>query len=323
MDEQTTGALRKEQNEMDTRDFNAEYVEGEITDEMLANLPTKIDLLAELEETYKQGSIPCCTATALCHVVLIQNLFDHKSNQIFVDQKNQRTNNQWKERKAWVGGDYLEHALKTARKNGIAGNLADWSNFRFKIDWYMYEAVDKDFQRFLKVIAYNLNNKVPMYRSMRGNAELSGDMSSWNITTVVKLEDCTRGHAIMLWKIDFERKVVGFWNSRWHNTKNNQWEKQLSVFEVWFDVFEQLCKNSIFNRRYWKVFDFKDIQVEKLFVDFAVTDENSEQYKAVKRAKEKGYIKGVPSDGGARLYPDKPMTRLEAILFLHRILAWQ
>jgi hypothetical protein len=49
-----TGAERKSQDEYDRRDFNSEYVEGAVTDEQLANLPEVIDLISEMEETYKQ-----------------------------------------------------------------------------------------------------------------------------------------------------------------------------------------------------------------------------------------------------------------------------
>ena len=58
------------------------------------DLPEEIDLIKEISETYKQGSIPCCTATAICHAVLIENIFDHMNNKIFLDQKKQWTENQ-------------------------------------------------------------------------------------------------------------------------------------------------------------------------------------------------------------------------------------
>jgi hypothetical protein len=90
----TTGALRKEQDNFDQRDFKAEYIVGAVTDEQLVSLPDQVDLLSEINETYKQGAISCCTATALCHAVLIQNIFDHKTNKISVDQKYQWTVNQ-------------------------------------------------------------------------------------------------------------------------------------------------------------------------------------------------------------------------------------
>lgn len=92
---------------------------------MLKDLPEEVDLIKEINETYKQGSIPCCTATAICHAILIENIFDHMNNKIFVDQKYQWVNNQGKRREANESGDYLENALKSARKNGVKGKLAD------------------------------------------------------------------------------------------------------------------------------------------------------------------------------------------------------
>ena len=319
----TTGALCKSPEEMDKRDFETEMVMWTVTDDMLKDLPEEIDLIKEISETYKQGSIPCCTATAICHAVLIENIFDHMNNKIFLDQKKQWTENQWKEWKEDAGGDYLENALKGARKNGIKWKLADWSDFSFKIDWYSYSWRNKDFERFLKVIAYYLNIKKPLYWNLRWNAKTSKEMSAGEIVTVYKQNETTRWHAIVLWKIDFKRKVVWFANSRQRNTENKDWSKTLSVFEISFDVFKQLLENDVFGWRYWEIWDFKDIKVDPLFIDFAGVDENTEAFKAVKRAKENWYIKGVPQEWWNRLEPNRPMTRLEMLLVLYRIFGWK
>ena len=58
------------------------------------------------------------------------------------------------------------------------------------------------------------------------------------------------------------------------------------MFEISFDVFKQLLDNNVFGWRYWEIRDFDDIKPDALFIDFANVDENSESYKAVKRAKE-------------------------------------
>lgn len=319
----TTGALCKSPEEMDKRDFQTEMVMWTVTDEMLKDLPEEVDLIKEINETYKQGSIPCCTATALCHAVLIENIFDHLNNKIFLDQKKQWTENQGKERKADESGDYLENALKGARKNGVKGKLADGTDFSFKIDGYSYSGVNSDFERFLKVITYYLKIKKPLYWNFRGNGQTSKEMSAGEIKTVYKLSEATRGHAIVLWKIDFKRKIVWFANSRQRNTVNKEWTKTLSVFEISFDIFEQLIKNNVFGWRYREIRDFKDIKSEALFIDFAGVDTDTEQYKAVKRAKENWYIKGVPQEWWNRLEPNRPMTRLEMLLVLFRIFGWK
>jgi len=319
----TTGALCKSPEEMDKRDFETEMVMGTVTDEMLKDLPEEIDLIKEINETYKQGSIPCCTATALCHAVLIENIFDHLNNKIFLDQKKQWTENQGKERKADESGDYLENALKGARKNGIKGKLADGTDFSFKIDGYSYSGVNNDFERFLKVITYYLKIKKPLYWNFRGNSKTSKEMSAGEIKTVYKKSETTWGHAIVLWKIDFKRKIVWFANSRQRNTVNKEWTKTLSVFEISFDIFEQLIKNNVFGWRYREIRDFKDIKSEALFIDFAGVDTDTEQYKAVKRAKDNWYIKGVPQEWWNRLEPNRPMTRLEMLLVLYRIFGWK
>ena len=319
----TTGALCKSPEEMDARDFQTEMVMWTVTDEMLKDLPEEIDLIKEIMESYKQWSIPCCTATALCHAVLIENIFDHKTNNLFLDQKNQRVDNQWKKREPEESGDYLENALKGARKNWIKWKLADWSDFSFKIDGYSYSGIEKNFERFLKVIAYYLNIKKPIYWNLRGNTTTSKEMSAGEIKTVYSLKDTTWWHAVALWKIDFKRKIVWFVNSRQRNTVNKDWTKTLSVFEISFDVFKQLLENDVFGWRYWEIWDFKDIKPDALFIDFANVDENSESYKAVKRAKENWYIKWVPQEWWNRLEPNRPMTRLEMLLVLYRIFGWK
>lgn len=319
----TTGALCKSPEEMDARDFQTEMVMWTVTDEMLKDLPEEIDLIKEMEESYKQWAIPCCTATALCHAVLIENIFDHKTNKLFLDQKNQRVDNQWKKREINESGDYLENALKGARKNWIKWKLSDWSDFLFKIDGYSYSGIEKNFERFLKVIAYYLSIKKPLYWNLRWNATTSKEMSAGEIKTVYSLKDTTWWHAVALWKIDFKRKIVWFVNSRQRNTVNKDWRKTLSVFEISFDVFKQLLENDVFGWRYWEIWDFKDIKPDALFIDFANVDENSESYKAVKRAKENWYIKGVPQEWWNRLEPNRPMTRLEMLLVLYRIFGWK
>jgi len=42
--------------------------------------------------------------------------------------------NQGKPRTSDSGGDYLENAAQTARKNGVKGKLADGTEYMFKID---------------------------------------------------------------------------------------------------------------------------------------------------------------------------------------------
>lgn len=318
------GALCKSPEEMDARDFTTEMVMWSVTDEMLKDLPDEVDLIKEINETYKQWSIPCCTATALCHAILIENIFDHMNNKIFVDQKYQWTNNQWKKWEASESGDYLENALKSARKNGVKWTLADWKEFSFKIDWYSYSWRNVDFERFLKIITYYLTIKKPLYWNIRWNATTSKEMSAGEIKTVYAQKDTTWWHAIVLWKIDFKRKIIWFANSRQRNTENKEWSKTLSVFEISFDVFKQLLNNNVFGWRYWEIWDFKDIKPDALFIDFANVDENSESFKAVKRAKENWYIKGVPQEWWwTRLEPNRPMTRLEMLLVLYRIFGWK
>jgi len=72
---------------------------------------------------------------------------------------------------------------------------------------------------------------------------------------------------------------------------NGEKRLSLSTFEIDFDVFEQLLANHIFNFRYWILFDKKDIKMDNLFIDFAGVNKNSEEYKAVKWAKDNGIIK--------------------------------
>ena len=48
------GALCKSPEEMDARDFTTEMVMWSVTDEMLKDLPDEVDLIKEINETYKE-----------------------------------------------------------------------------------------------------------------------------------------------------------------------------------------------------------------------------------------------------------------------------
>lgn len=312
-------ALTLTAEEADPRDYEAEFVFGEITNEMLENLPRKVDLIGIIDETYNQGNVGACTAYGITHNVLIQNIINRGTNKIFVDPKYQWVHNQWKVLLPNTWWDYLEHAASTLKNNGIKWTLENGKQHIFKIDWYVTEAVDTDFQRFLKIITYRLANNQPLYRQLRGTQPIWRECSNWEIVTEYTLAGTTWWHALDLWSIDRDRRKVGFVNS-WHwNAQNNAWEYKISKFEIGFDLFEKLLKNKIFNRRYWILFHKEDIPMDNLFIDFAGCDKDSEEYKAVKRAKDNGVIKGVPTPLGNRLEPNRPMTRLETLLVLYRM----
>ena len=321
MEEFNTGALIKSKDEMDPRDFRTDQIfdrkaKGE------SNLPRKIDLIQEMNETLNQWNIPCCTASALCHAIMIENIFDHWTKEIRADHKDQRTNNQGKKRSPDEDWDYLENALKGARKNGVKGTV-NGEDFAFKIDWYSYTYVPApvDFEGVLINITESLARKSPIYWNLDGNSTTSSEMTKGEIKTVYKKSDTTRGHAVVLWKIDRDREIVGFVNSRSHNTKNKYGDKTLSFFEISFSVFKQLLNNGVFGWRYWEILDFEDIKAESLFLDFAITDKNKEEYQAVKRCKENWIFHWVPVEWSPlnKFEPNRPITRLEVALVLYRI----
>lgn len=320
-----TWALIKSKDEMDPRDFRTDQIfdrkaGGE------KDLPRKVDLIAEMNETLKQGSIPCCTASALCHVIMIENIFDHWIKEIRADHKDQWVNNQNKRWSSNESGDYLENALKGARKNWVKGTV-NWVDFTFKIDWYSYTYVPApvDFEGVLINITESLARKSPIYWNLDGNSTTSSEMSKGEIKTVYKKTDTERWHAVVLGKIDWDRKIVGFANSRSHNTMNKYGEKSLSFFEISFDVFKQLLNNGIFGWRYWEILDFEDIKPESLFLDFAITDKNKEEYQAVKWCKDNGIFHWVPVEGSPlnKFEPNRPITRLEVALVLYRVFGWK
>ena len=323
MDEFNTGALIKSKDEMDPRDFRTDQIfdtkaKGE------NNLPRKIDLIQEMNETLNQWNIPCCTASALCHTIMIENIFDHFTKKVRANHKDQRTNNQGKKRSPSEDWDYLENALKGARKNGVKGTV-NGGDFTFKIDGYSFSVVPADFKRFLEKITDALNRKSPIYWNLNWNSTTSSEMSKGEIKTVYKKSDTTRWHAVVLGKIDRDRKIVWFANSRSHNTKNKYGDETLSVFEISFDVFEQLVNNGVFGWRYWEILDFEDIKADALFLDFAITDKNSEEYQAVKRCKDNGVFHGWKVEGSPlnKFEPNRPITRLEVALVLYRIFGWK
>lgn len=314
-----TGALCKTPQEADPRDYQSEYVLGLPTNEELNNLPRKIDMIGIMEETWKQWSVWSCTAMWICHTLLSMKILNHKRKDMFIDYKYQRTHNQWKERITNSGWDYLENAARTLKNNWVKGTVW-WKDFLFEIDWYAVEERWSDFEKMLKMAMWHMSKDRPIYRAIYGNSKTRQECSAWEIKTIWSLRDGWIGwHAIEWWGIDFDRRKVKFANSWSWNSKNNDNRLSISSFEIDFDVFEQLLNNNVFNRRRWILYNKKDIPMEKLFDDFVWYDETSEQYKAVKRAKDNGIIKWVPTDNWFRLEPNRAMTRLEMLLVLYRL----
>lgn len=296
-------AIRKEEFEADGRDYVVEAI-FELP-EKFTNLPASINLLARVKETYNQNCIPSCTAMWLSHTVLMQNIIDFNTSSLFVDWKDQRTN-QWKKlscnNESW---DYLEHALSVLYKTWVKGTNDSGKPYTFNIDGYAYQRFQAN-KYGIDTIKYLLVQGKPLYTSFKWNRVTWNEMNIGELKTIINPAQADGGHCVTLCGVD--DKFVYFANS-WNPNKGT-----LSTFQIAHDNFFKCIEMGMINRRYRVVFDKKDIKGDELFTDF-YREPASEEYKAVKYCKDTGLIKG--SNG--KLMPNEPVTRLQLALILYRM----
>ena len=86
-----------------------------------------------------------------------------------------------------------------------------------------------------------------------------------------------------------------------------------STFKISRTTLTNMIKQWMISRRYWLVYDKKDIITPALFDDY-MKDKWTEEYEAVKWCKDNGIVKW--SNG--RLLPEQPLTREQMCLILYR-----
>lgn len=294
--------------ESDPRDFLVENILWTPTEQDLKDLPKSINLLSELPRTYDQRNVWACTAFWLTHVQLLQNVKDFETNLVELDPWSLWKNMWHNPDDPRDGWDYLENALKFSREKGINWTKPDGKPHVFLTEgyayWQFWDLQAKDFD----TIKYYLSKWMPVYTAMKGNSKTWREMVAWEVTTLFTVGESTGWHAISIFGIDDE--YLYFANS-WAPVN---WEK-LSSFKIRRDKFATLKRNSVVNRRYWIVYDKKDITTPPLFDDYH-KDKDTEEYKAVKLMKDLWLIKGA----NGKLMPNEPLTREQMCLILYRFI---
>jgi len=293
--------------EADPRDFRVENVVGEPSKEDLEKLPERVYLFEKIDQTINQWCLNCCTSAALSNIMnILQNLDYWVSKEVKINCCDLRQNmGHWcKCPDRW---DYLENALKTLKKYWVKWSI-DWHDKIFAIEGYAYKpfAATDD---HIKLIKYYLYKWYPIYFATLWNRQVWQEMQQWELKTIINPEQATWGHALVIGGVD--KDYVYIINSR---TPNYNW---ISLFKISIPKFKEAIQKWMFFWRWFIVYDKIDVK-EQLFPDFNFA-KDTEQYKAVKWAKENWIVKWVQhGDWKYYLEPYRPLTRLEFILMLYR-----
>ena len=299
----------KEQFEADTRDFKVENILWDPSeDELKWYIWKSISLLKDIAKTTYQNWRGSCCAAALSNVAIIQNTRDYWTLDVFAEREDLRTKMGHKLWDKTDSGDYLENALKAAMSDGI-----DWTvwnkNKTFAYDWYAWKATWTNDIDVLKM-KYYIDKGYPLYIAFKWDSMVWKQMRVGNLERVITRWEATWWHALaVIWivQVNWERyvQVVNSW-------KPISWE--VSYFIMKLSDFKVAVRVDMVSWRYRITYDKKDIVNEKLFEDF-YADENSEDYKAMKRMKDKWYYKWY----NGKVFPEAPLTRKQFALVIYRM----
>ena len=237
------GCLTLSEDMMDARDFKAEEV---IDLDRSVELPKSFSLWKWIWTTNYQNGWGSCTANATSHGVQVLAVKDKwvtptKENIITPDWKDL-----WS--KMWHdlddkndSGDYVEKAISTALKLGIATLEHDIAKF----DWYCYEWFDGTDKAIEKIKRY-LFTGCPIARCLRWNQTTWSELTSWQLKTLIPVSKRTGWHAICL--VGWDEWWLRFVNSR--KTNDGKWYK--SRFYVTYPDVKKLA--GMLNWRYRPLF---------------------------------------------------------------------
>jgi len=301
--ERNPWTLWREQFEADPSDFTTENTVGEPTSEELANLPESVNLLDDLPRTYNQGSLGACTAYALTHIQLLQNCREFESALLELDPLSLWIN-MGHNPKVPDGWDYLENALKFSKSKWINGTGPGGKSLVFFTESYAYKNIWTAWKADFDTMKYYLSKWFPLYAALKWTSKTWRELSNGELVTVYPAASTTGWHAVGIYGIDND--YVYFANS-WATSPKSQ-------FKVSRANITEMVKMGMLNWRYWLVYDKKDIVTPALFEDY-YKEKDTEEYKAVKRCKDNGIVKG--SKG--RLLPNEPLTREQMCLLLYRM----
>lgn len=307
-----------EQYEADPRDFKVWDILWNPTDKDIQELPNKTENRKLTPKTINQGCVPSCTASAGTNVLLFQNAKekDFKMNSIHIDNEYIREM-MWHENVCDETGDYLENFLKTITKHQPIWTINE-KGWTFPISRYSFEKMPETDQEF-EEMKYWIYHQWPLYFATLGNKTLRKELNDWEAKTIVTPETRTGWHALW-WIIDYDDKKEELWClNTWNPNYERDNKKPISMFKMSYNYFKRAIKSWQFSWRYWIIYDkMEEVDEPRLFPDYN-PEQDTEQYKAVKWAKDNNIIKGAKhSDGDRYLEPHRPLTRLEMILILYR-----
>jgi len=302
--------------EADPRDFKTENVLWKPTNEEIKNIPKSIDLLKKcwdkLTPIY-QWCVPSCTISSLSNYITLLEVINtwyevdwEKWAKLCREKMKHKWSCQWEH---W---DYLENALKCVKTNWLLSEITNYNPLSItdkylKIDWYAYSNSTRTSMK------YYLSKWYPLYFAFRWNKNTWLEISKWEIKT--SNFTATWWHAVMSYWYD--DNYLYFLNS-W---KPNDWDKykwDYSVFKIKWEVLEDMLKRWLANWRFWIAY-FIPYKEKMTFKDYKI-DENTEVWKAVKELTDKWIIKWVPHNDWTYLEPARPITRLEVIVIIYRVI---
>lgn len=304
--------------EVDPRDFKADQVLKAPTDEELNTVPKEFNILSKAWDKLipvNQGCVPSCTMSSLTNYITLQevieqNLQDEIAWQKWAEINREKMGHKWICK--WERWDYLENALKITKANWLLAEFTNkWIKDKYiKIDSYSF------FKANISNIKYWISQWYPMYYAFSWNRNTWIEISRWEIKTAKF--SATGGHCVTaVWYDDTYLYFINTW-------RPNDWDQYVwdySVFKIKWTVLNEMLKYWLANWRWWIVNVEKNLpdKPKQMFKDYKI-DINTEAGKAILYLSNKWMIKGIDKADWKYLEPNAPVTRLQIILIIYRVL---
>lgn len=150
--------------------------------------------------------------------------------------------------------DFVENMLKTLKDKWI-----EWIDINKKPKIYFSDgfafANTPSTESGIPWLKLNIT-KSPLVFAIRGNSKTRQEMQAWRVLTIVYPKDQTGGHCVAV--DGYDNADCHFLNS-WRVT---QADDRICAFKIDWQTFKAMVKAKMINRRYWKIFDKKDTDVD-------------------------------------------------------------
>lgn len=250
-------------------DFHAEDILGNF------DVPNslKIDFPVQFGDRKTQGSVPRCTADALCNAMEIWIGLNLGVNVKLLSADLWDMQWVYPATRKDLTGDYTRSALRACRKFGVLAE--DGSIWRVKIFWN----IKNDPAQWIQA---NLM-KYPIYTSCPTQIGLeSGQRERWTTWTFARIEGVARfggetigGHALAQYGLDNPEKLFEFaqsWGDNWGVDKDSTYQARFDDLEFFHKSFVFECeevtgRNKRFLERAREVWKKKDFWSGKTMED--------------------------------------------------------